>query len=527
MRKKIIMIVTALSLSFSAMLTPAAVNAAPAATKKPAGVTTTKTPAATGTPSTTGTPSATGSPETSGPSKTPADSGTSKTAADENSFKWPVGPSIVSESAILMDASTGTILYEKDAYTKRYPASITKILTGLIALENSSLEDEVTFSKDAIYSLETGSTHIGMRPGEILTMKDCLYGLLLASANEVANAIAEHISGSKAEFASLMNSYAAALGCKNSHFVNPSGLFDADHYTCCYDMALISRAALANETFRNIDCAKSYVIPATNLVDEKRPISNHHQMLTGYKSDFEQYKYDGCIGGKTGYTDIARNTLVTFASRNGMELICVVMKSTTHDQYKDTIALMDFGFNNYSIYDFSNESDVKNMADNDELFNRYFTLADSSRSLIYTDGHTDVVLPKGADKKDVKTKIKYFTTVTLEKGENFIGRITYTFDKKTVGQTKIYLNLENDELKASVKLPKNLKTIEVDTTENEEKSFLPDLPYKKIGIIAGASLAFILLMVLIAGHLKRGSRRRRYSSRRGRNRGKSNRRLRY
>lgn len=486
MKKKLIMILTAISLTLSPVIGPFESFAAP---------------------------------ENTASEKTTSEKTASEKTASEKTdgFKWPVGPSIVSESAILMDASTGTILYEKEAYTKRYPASITKILTGLIAIENSSLTDKVTFSKDAIYSLETGSTHIGMRPGEILTMKDCLYGLLLASANEVANAIAEHISGSKAEFASLMNSYALSLGCKNTHFANPSGLFDENHYTCCYDMALISRAALANETFRNIDCTKNYVIPATNLVDEKRPISNHHQMLTGYKSDFEQYKYEGCIGGKTGYTDIARSTLVTFASRNGMELICVVMKSTTHDQYKDSIALLDFGFNNYSIYNFSNDSDVKNIADNDELFNRYFTLADSNRSLIYTDGHTDVVLPKGADKKDVVTKIKYFTTVTLKKGENFIGNITYTFDNKTVGQTKIYLNLENDELKASVKLPNTLKTIEDDPSEEEKKSILWDLPYKKIGIIAGASLVSILLLILIVRQIKRKRRRRRYGGRRSRN----------
>ena len=247
-------------------------------------------------------------------------------------------PQIQAQGAVVIDAATGQILYGKNANTKYYPASITKLMTALLVIENCDLDGTVTFSKTATTNLEAGAVSLGMVEGDQLTVRQCLYALLLKSANEVGNALAEHVSGSISAFADLMNKKAAALGCTNTHFVNPHGLNDPNHYTTPYDMALIGRAAFANSTLREIDTTLSYKLPATKK-NEAMTITMGHKML--YPNDSRYY--EGIIGGKTGFTSLAGNTLVTGAERNGVRLVAVVMKANgTH--YTDTKALLDYGF---------------------------------------------------------------------------------------------------------------------------------------------------------------------------------------
>lgn len=257
---------------------------------------------------------------------------------------WPEGPMIEAQAAIVMDAGSNSILYEKNIDQELYPASITKVMTVLVALENASLDDTVTFSENAVLNLEEGSSHIGIRPGEKLTMRQCLYAIMLASANEVSNAVAEHISGSVDEFVKLMNEKAAKLGCQHTNFTNPHGLQNEKHYTSAYDMALISQAAIANPTFVEIASTKSYTIPITNMVAEERTFQNHHKMLLTDSS----FSYNGCEGGKTGYTSSSLNTLITFSNKNGMELICVLLKVNGSEKtYKETTELLDYSYNNF------------------------------------------------------------------------------------------------------------------------------------------------------------------------------------
>lgn len=252
-----------------------------------------------------------------------------------------LAPSIQSEGAVLLDASTGTVLYGKNENTQFFPASITKLMTGLLVVENCSLDDIVTFSKGATTNLEAGSVTLNLTEGDALTVRDSLYALFLKSANEVANGLAEKVSGSVPAFAEKMNARAAELGCKNTHFVNPNGLNNDQHYTTPYDMALIARAAFANEILRKIDSTTSYKIPATKKVASERTITMGHKMF--YTTDSRYYP--GIIGGKTGYTSKAGNTLVTGVDKNGIRLIAVIMKSKgTH--YQDTKALFDYGFAN-------------------------------------------------------------------------------------------------------------------------------------------------------------------------------------
>ena len=234
---------------------------------------------------------------------------------ESNSWEnWPAGPQVYAESAIVMEASTGTILYSKASDEQHYPASITKIMTVLLALENCEMDEEVTFSHNAVYSIDYGSSSIARDEDEVLTVEECLYAIMLESANECANAIAEHISGSTEAFADLMNQRAAELGCTNTHFVNPSGLPNEEHYTSAHDMALITRAAVSHEEFRKISGTSRYVLRATNKKSEELLMNNHHYMISGYKTS--KYLDDTVFAGKTGYTEAALNTLVTCATRN-------------------------------------------------------------------------------------------------------------------------------------------------------------------------------------------------------------------
>lgn len=247
-------------------------------------------------------------------------------------------PQIASEGAVLLDASTGTFLYEKNADTKFYPASITKLMTALLVAERCQMADMVTFSETATTNLESGAVSLGLVAGDQLTVEQCLYALLLKSANEVGNALAEHVAGSVPAFAQLMNEKARSLGCTNTNFTNPHGLNDSNHVTTSRDMALIAKAAMENDTVRKVAGTLSYQLPATKK-SAARTITMGHKML--YPTDSRYY--EGMIGGKTGYTSLAGNTLVTAAERDGVRMIAVVMKSrSTH--YDDTRKLLDYGF---------------------------------------------------------------------------------------------------------------------------------------------------------------------------------------
>lgn len=256
---------------------------------------------------------------------------------------WPTGPVVTAESAILMEAETGTILYAKNIHTQQYPASTTKILTTLIAAEQCSLDEWVTFSRDAIYDTPSDSNHIAMDVGQQLTMEDCLNAILIRSANEVSYAVAEHISGTTwQDFAKIMNERAVQLGCVDSHFVNPNGLPDENHYTSAYDLAMIGRAFFANELLCRISLTpRLHILPNDHMPYEKLENSKI-ELLPG-----KAYGYDDLVGVKTGYTNAARYSVVSCAERDRLKLICVVLRDESPAHYEDTIALFNYGFGNF------------------------------------------------------------------------------------------------------------------------------------------------------------------------------------
>lgn len=251
-------------------------------------------------------------------------------------------PEIEADSAILMDIDTGTILYSKNEHMHEYPASITKILTTLIALEYNKPEDIITFSEDAVFGIDRSSSNLAIDVGEQLNMTDALYCIMLMSANEVSAGVAEHISGSVEKFAEIMNKRAKEIGAIDSNFKNPHGLHDSEHYTSAYDMAMIAREAYRNPEFRKIISTNTYQIPPTNIQPEIRYLANQHYMFKNTK-----YHYNGCTGGKTGFTDEAQSTLVTFAERDGLKLVSVVLKEIGNTKYVDTKKLLDYGFDNF------------------------------------------------------------------------------------------------------------------------------------------------------------------------------------
>lgn len=264
-----------------------------------------------------------------------------------------------SEAVLLMEASTGKVVYEKNGYEKKYPASTTKIMTAILAIEHCNLNETATASEFAINSVPSGYSTANIQIGETLSVKDLLYALMLQSANESAVILAEHVSGSQEAFANLMNEKAKELGCKNTHFINPNGIHNENHYTTAYDLALITQYAMKNQTFRDIVKTTSFTLPATtSYPSESRTYANTNNLIIyDARNRPDNYYYKYATGVKTGYTSAAKNCLVASAEKNGIEYISVVLgASITYEstgsvshRYVDTISLFDYAFDNFSF----------------------------------------------------------------------------------------------------------------------------------------------------------------------------------
>ena len=269
-----------------------------------------------------------------------------KYEVDTNKIQgWPQAADIASDTGILMDADTGTVLFDKGGDQQRYPASITKIMTLLVAVENSSMDEQVTFTETGVRNVAADSSNINSKIGEVMTMQDCLHALMIISANDAAAQIAEHVGGTEQNFIDMMNQRAAEIGCTNTHFTNSSGLPDENHYSSAKDMALIFREGLKNKDFRSVIGDADYTIQPTNMTSDKRVMHTHHPMFAP-ESDIY---YPGCIGGKTGFTNLAAHTLVTAVEQNGTTYIAVVMHGVELSTCcLDSKALFDYGFGNFT-----------------------------------------------------------------------------------------------------------------------------------------------------------------------------------
>ena len=263
-------------------------------------------------------------------------------------------PKVYSEAAILMDENTEKILYDKDANVKKYPASTTKILTAILTIENCNLDDKVIVDYDSIMLVPSGYTVAALQVGEELTVRQLLQLLLIHSANDAANVLAKHVGGSIENFASMMNSKASEIGCKSSNFTNPSGKHDENHYSTAYDLALIMKYCMKNETFKEIASSKSCIIPQTNKYAERIFTNTNELLVMDTREISSNYYYPYVIAGKTGYTAEAKNCLVSIAKKDDLTLICVILGGLKTDEglsarFTDTKELYEYGYNTYTI----------------------------------------------------------------------------------------------------------------------------------------------------------------------------------
>lgn len=344
---------------------------------------------------------------------------------------WPVGPAVSAESAILMDVNTGVILYAKNIHEKLYPASTTKLLTCLMAMERGNLDDMVNFSHEAVFSVPVGGSNMGMDEGESITLEQALYGVLVGSANEVANAVGEYVSGSIDEFVSDMNERAAELGCTDSHFMNTNGLHDPDHYTSAYDLALISCEFFQNEMLCKIGNTPRYHFEPTATQPDDFYLKNKHRIITG------EIPYEGVLGGKTGYTDEAMQTLVTCAEQNGMKLVCVVFKENSPVQFTDTVELFDYGFHNFQVMNIS-ENEDKYQMETSGFLQTGNDIFGNSKPILSIDSDSYVIIPNTIDFADMDSVIDYEAS-----NDNCIAQIQYSYHDTYVGSAYLMLAADN------------------------------------------------------------------------------------
>lgn len=409
------------------------------------------------------------------------------TLVDTNGVEnWPTGPNVYAASAIVMDIDSGAVLYGKQIDEKRYPASITKLLTVLVALENANLTDKITFTDECLNFLEWDDANIGMRVGEEITLEEALYGVLLASANEVSYAVAKNVGENLGigydGFIELMNERAQELGCKNSHWVNANGLHDENHYTTAYDMALIASAVYQKEDFQRIEQTLEYKLGKTNLVDEERILDQNHKML--WPENYYYYPY--AKAGKTGYTDQSKTTLVTMADNGNMRLAAVVLGDYGVDAYEDTRNMFEYGFGNFRKVMLSEQSKSEDIES-------------------FEDSNAYIVLPEAVDFTNVDCKIQLSDT---DDNNADMATAVYTYRGNIVGKAEVKVSdIYKEKQSAAVTEKKDLKkSAQTEAAKDGEISWKGYLP---LIVMGGITVAILFVFLPIWLHLQRKRRKNR------------------
>lgn len=397
-------------------------------------------------------------------------------------------PEIEATTAILIDAKTGEVLFSKNENVQMAPASMTKIMTALLAIENLDMDTVVTIDDETPY---TEGNIIYMYEGEKFTVEQLLKAMLVSSANDCAAALAKTMSGTLKDFANLMNGKAKELGAKNTNFVNPNGLDDKKHMSTAYDFAMIAKEAMKNETFREIVSMTSYTVPKTNK-NKKRQLYTTNRLLSDKYNDivvngeYRKPYYKNAIGIKTGYTPVALGCLCAAAEKNGTELISVVMHSSDFGRFADTIALFEYGFANYATYN------------------------------VYDKGETvETIRVKGGNPGEVRTVTDYYASVNLKKSES-----SDIVTKKIVWNDKIVAPLAKGTVVGQVRVYKNnelVTTTDIITADKVEEgmfSFLYNghVAYPGKLALLIAAVVVVLLAIVIAV-LRLVNRRRRMKQR--------------
>lgn len=391
---------------------------------------------------------------------------------------WPKGPGTYGDAAIVMDAGTGAILYAKNIDEHFYPASITKVLTALVALENGKFEDPVVVSEDCVSFLDPGDSSIGLKKGNEITLEQALYATLLASANEAAYAVGENVGKNAghdyAWFLEQMNERCRELGGTNSNFANTNGLPDPDHYTCARDMALIGSEMFKYPEFFKIVQTMQYEIPASDTC-QQHIFQQKHKMLN--ESSREYYKY--AVGGKTGYTPDALNTLITMADKDGMQLVCVVLHTQSGHHYGDTRKLFDYGYKNFT----------KTPVEGNET-------SQDVGEILEEEGGGYVLLPKGVEFADLEMEL------VPDDANDGKATLNYTYGGNLVGKARAKLSDQYiNEHKAKIQ-----KLDASDAGKDESKKGMAEK-----AVLAGLCVVWVVLVILfVRTILKRKRRRKRH-----------------
>lgn len=392
---------------------------------------------------------------------------------------WPKGPEINAPNAVVMEVNTGTVLYKKKEHERHYPASITKILTTLLTIENCDMNEIITFSADAVYKNEGDTSNIARDLNEEMTVEQTLYGVMLESANECAYAAAEHVGqklgGDYQTFIDLMNKKAKELGCTDTHFNNSNGLPDEEHWTSAYDMALISCEAYRNEQFRTITGTPNYQIPPTNKHSDVTYLNNHHNILHFFNTG--KYINEYCTGGKTGYTRVANSTLVTYAEKDGLVLCVVIMNANSPDHWTDTNKLIDYCFSNYQALNISEHE--ASIAESNRLSKG---ILNTYGDFVTLDEEAYIVLPNTAEFKDAN-----FERDDEVDDKNTIAALKYTYGGREVG---------NVEIVAANATVEDLYYSQAGTEGAEGKDNVITIK-PVVLIVGGISAAFLLTMLLV------------------------------
>ena len=346
---------------------------------------------------------------------------------------------------LLAENNTGKIIYERNADEKIYPASLTKLLTAILVVENCELDETVTVSENAVFSVPSGYVNANLQVGEELTVEDLLYVMLIPSANDAANALAEHVGGSIQSFSTMMNTKAKELGCIGSNFTNPSGLHQKEHYTTTRDLYLIAKEAIGKSVIKKIINTKTYSLPETNKYSgETRIFTTTNYMV---RESLKKYYSDYCIGGKTGYTDEAKNCVIEYAEKDGIELISIVMgenASIKGKKFLDAKIMFEYVFENYK---------VENIAKNNE---KYETIkinngTKQTKNLDVLYKQEINILKEKDNNKTIQKSVEYADISAPIKKGDIVGKITYEYDgikysteliaNSNVEESKVLINL--------------------------------------------------------------------------------------
>lgn len=355
---------------------------------------------------------------------------------------WPSDTGIAAEAGAVMDVDTGTMLFGQNSHVEYYPASITKILTALVVLEHADLSDTVTYSDKAMNSVEADSGNkLSLVAGDTMTVEDCLYALLLASVNQAANALAEHVAGSMSDFVDMMNAKIAELGCTESHFANPSGLNSDDQVVTAYDMTKIAAAAYSNPKLLEISSAKSRKVgPTTNNPDGVN-VRNEHRLVITEDTSSEFYCPEA-VAGKTGYLLKAGNTLVTYGEKDGRRVVSVILKGSPRQYFVDGKSLLQFGLNRFQNVDIA-ENETRYVTGEDQVDVNGTSYAPSDLAI---QTGKKITLPKDASFADAELSLG---TVPDGAPEGTVGVLNYTYNERKIGSAYLMTKAGAEALAAA------------------------------------------------------------------------------